>query len=138
MGEAREPGVREAFRTVVGLFPQTRLELWVRALKDALAELNEWGRISYLIQVDGLASLALMLAWRPGLYSLLVPELEPAFWELTRDGGWARFEDTRRRALQRLRDVVGELRDLLAAVDTASPQRTRREIEARFLVPLGL
>jgi len=138
IGEAREHELREAFRTVVGLFPQTRLELWVRALKDALAELNEWGRVCYLIEVGGLASLALMLAWRPGLYSLLMPELEPAFWELARGGGWDRLEDTRHRALVRLRGVAEELRDVLAAAETASPQRTRREIEARFLAPLGL
>jgi hypothetical protein len=138
VGEAREPGFRETFRTAVALFPQTRLELWVRALKDALAEVNDWGRLSYIIEARQLPSLAFMLAWRPGLYPLLLPELEPAFWELQAGAGWEVLEEARQCALARLRRVAGELNDLLLSGNGLPPEELRREIEARFLQPLGL
>jgi len=138
IGEAREEGLRDAFHTALTLFPQTRVELWVRALKDVLAEVNEWGRVSYLIQARHLASLALMLAWRPGLYPLLLPELEPAFWQVAGGGSWDALEEARQTALGRLRQMAAGLRQLLASPEAASPDETRREIEQRFLTPLGL
>ena len=138
IGEAREPGLGEAFHAAVALFPQTRVELWVRALKDALAEVNEWGRLAYLIEARRLPSLALMLAWRPGLYPLLLPELESAFWQVANGVGWEALAEARESMLTRLRATAAALSDLLAAAQTASPQRTRREIERRFLTPLGL
>jgi hypothetical protein len=138
IGEARETGLRDAFHSALALFPQTRVELWVRALKDALAEVNDWGRLSYLIEARHLSSLALLLAWRPGLYPLLLPELEPAFWQLAAGGAWDHLEAARQSILTRLRETAAGLTDLLAEAATASPQQTRREIERRFLTPLGL
>jgi len=35
LGEALEPSLGPAFATLLDLFPQTRVELWLRALKDA-------------------------------------------------------------------------------------------------------
>ncbi len=70
VGEAMETSLGPAFATLLDLFPQSRVELWLRALKDALAEVNESGRLSYLIEGRRLASLALMLALRPPLYTI--------------------------------------------------------------------
>jgi hypothetical protein len=138
VGEAREISLRDAFRTALTLFPQTRVELWVRALKDALAEVNEWGRLAYLIEARQATSLALMLAWRPGLYPLLLPELEPAFWQLQEQGDWEVLAEARLSALSRLRATAAELSELLAAADITPAPQLRGEIEARFLKPLGL
>ena len=49
MGEALEPSLQDAFPAVLERFPQTRLELWVRTLKDALADVNDWGRLAYIV-----------------------------------------------------------------------------------------
>ncbi len=138
VGEAREAGLREALRTVLALFPQTRVELWVRSLKDALAEVNDWGRLAYLIETRQLASFALMLAWRPGLYSLLMPELEPVFQQVAAGDSWEALEEARQGILARLRKTAAELAGLLAAPETTPRAQIRREIEARFLKPLGL
>jgi hypothetical protein len=138
VGEAREISLRDAFRAALTLFPQTRVELWVRALKDALAEVNEWGRLAYLIEARQATSLALMLAWRPGLYPLLLPELEPAFWQLQEQGDWEVVAEARLSALSRLRATAAELSELLAAADITPAPQLRGEIEARFLKPLGL
>lgn len=136
IGEAREESLRAALPRLLELFPQTRIELWVRGLKDALAEVNQWGRVAHLIREQNLASLALMLAFQPGLYPLLLPELEPAFWEVARSRDWQALEDARLAALSRLRRQAGELTDLLDQDLTPSVLKTR--LQECFLKPLGL
>lgn len=138
MGEALEPSLKEAFATILKLYPQTRLEHWVRGLKDALAEVNEAGRLAYIIKERQFSSLALMLAWRPGLYPLLLPELEPAFWEVADTGDWDLLEQARAQALTRLRQIAAGLNHLLATLQNSSPERLRTEIEKQYLAPLGL
>lgn len=138
MGEALEPSLKSAFPVLLERFPQTRIELWVRALKDALADVNDWGRLAYLIEQRCLPSLAVMLAWRPGLYPRLLPELEPAFRELTATGDWEPLEQAREQALQRLRQQAGELTALLDSSEGASPEGLRQRLERDYLAPLGL
>jgi len=138
LGEALEPTLRQSFATVLSLYPHSRVELFIRALKDCLAEVNEWGRVSYLIRETRLAPLALMLAWRPGLYPLLLPELEPAFWELHETGDWTSMARAQEQALRRLRRLASELDTLLASRQNLPHHGTLREIERQYLAPLGL
>ncbi|OGP74854.1 MAG: hypothetical protein A2Y80_01395 [Deltaproteobacteria bacterium RBG_13_58_19] len=138
MGEAREVSLQTAFAPILELFPQTRIELWVRALKDALAEVNEWGRLQYIIKARQLPALALMLAWQPGLYPLLLPELEPAFRDLLTTRDWQVVDQARLQALKRLRRVAGEVSELLESLEDRPLEETREMIETRYLHPLGL
>ena len=138
IGEALEPSLRQALPAVIASYPQTRVEHWARRLKDALAEVNEWGRLSYLIATRNLSSLALMLAWRPGLYPLLMPELDPACRRVAAKGDWQALEEARQQALTRLRRTAQGLTDLMAARDTTAAPATLKEIEQQYLAPLGL
>lgn len=138
MGEAKEPSLRRALPAILATFPQTRVEHWARGLKDALAEVNEWGRLNYLIRTKNLPSLALMLAWRPGLYPLLLPELEPAFHRVAAHGDWPALEAARQEALARLRGIAAGLTALLAGQESAASAVTLKKIEEQFLAPLGL
>lgn len=136
IGEAREPGLRQTLPAVIAAFPQTRAERWARGLKDALADVNEWGRLTYLIKTRNLSSLALMLAWRPGLYPLLMPELDPACRRVATQGDWPALEETRQEILARLRRTAQGFTELMAAkkADTT----TLKEIEQQYLAPIGL
>jgi hypothetical protein len=138
MGEALEPSLKGAFPAVLQRFPQTRVELWVRTLKDVLADVNDWGRLAYLIGEQCLPSLAVMLAWRPGLYPLLLPELEPAFQDLLATDDWGGMEMARRQALGRLRETAVGLNALLTAPEAVSTFWLQEEIQRRYLAPLGL
>ncbi|MEW6386427.1 MAG: Sfum_1244 family protein [Thermodesulfobacteriota bacterium] len=138
MGEAREESLRPVFGPLLEMFPQTRIELWLRGVKDALAEVNESGRLHYLIEARQLPSLALMLAWQPGLYPLLLPELEAAFKDLLSGGDWLVVEQARLSALKRLRRIAAELRELLESLEDRPLEKIREEIERRYLQPLGL
>jgi len=138
LGEARETSLRLALPAILELFPQTRLELWIRALKDALAEVNDWGRLTCLIESRHLASLALMLAFQPGIYPLLLPELGPAFQEFTASGDWGVLDAAREMALTRLRLVAAEVTRLIEAHKAEASDQLREILTARFLTPLGL
>jgi hypothetical protein len=137
-GEALEPSLKGAFSVVLERFPQTRVELFVRTLKDALADVNDWGRLSYIIGAQNLPSLAVMLAWRPGLLSTLLPELEPAFQKFLTTTDWGTMEEARQHALDRLRQIAIGLNALLESSEGASSERLQDEIKRRFLAPLGL
>ncbi len=138
MGEALEPSLKDAFPAVLERFPQTRLELWVRTLKDALADVNDWGRLAYIVAEKRLPSLAVMLAWRPGLLPALLPELEPAFKDLLATGDWGGMDAARRTALSRLREMAAWLNTLLNAPESASAAWLQDELHRRYLAPLGL
>jgi hypothetical protein len=138
IGEARETSLNTALPFILEHFSQTPLELWIRALKDALAEVNDWGRLTYLIKGRHLASLAFMLAFQPGFYPLLMPELQPAYQGLVSSGDWGGVDAARRSALTRLRQVAAEVTQLLEAQGDDSPERLRDILSARFLAPLGL
>ena len=138
VGEALEPSLKDAFPAVLERFPQTRLELWVRTLKDALADVNDWGRLAYIVAEQCLPSLAVMLAWRPGLLPALLPELAPAFQDLLATGDWGVMDAARRSALSRLREMAAGLNTLLEAPEAASPAWLQDELHRRYLAPLGL
>jgi hypothetical protein len=138
MGEALEPSLKDAFPAMLERFPQTRVELWVRTLKDALADVNDWGRLAYLVAEQRLPSLAVMLAWRPGMLPALLPELEPAFRELMATGDWDAMDAARRQALARLRETAAGLNALLNSPEAASTSWLQEEIQQRYLAPLGL
>jgi len=138
LGEARETSLDQALPAILALFPHTPLEHWIRAVKDALADVNDQGRLSFFIAGRHLLSLALMLAFQPGFYPLLLPELEPAFFKLTAAGDWEAIEEARVSAQARLRQVALEVTDLVAEHKNDSPEKLREVLTARFLTPLGL
>jgi Family of unknown function (DUF6866) N-terminal domain/Family of unknown function (DUF6866) C-terminal domain len=138
IGEALEPALQETLPRLIKRFPHSRIERWVRAVKDALADLNDWGRLAYILEERDLPELALVLAWRPGFYPYLVPELEPAFWELQRTRDWDVVEQARQTALGRLRQTAAELDAVLQELGPAADEQTAIILEKKFISPLGL
>jgi hypothetical protein len=138
IGEAREPALQEALPYLIELFPHSRIERWVRAVKDALADLNDWGRLAHILKQQDLPELALLLAWRPGFYPYLIPELEPAFWKLQQTRDWEVVEHARQIALERLRHTARELDNVLEEQAGAMAEILGVELERQFIKPLGL
>ncbi len=138
IGEARETSLDRALPAILELFPQTPLEHWIRALKDALADTHDQGRLSYIISERRLTSLALMLAFQPGFYPLVLPELEPAFWSVAASRDWEILDAARVAAQSRLRHTAAEVTDFLDEHIGDAPERLQEALTARFLTPLGL
>jgi hypothetical protein len=138
IGEALEPALQQTLPIIIERFPHSRIERWGRSVKDALADLNDWGRVAHFLERRDLPELALLLAWRPGFYPYLVPELEPAFWELQRSRDWGGIEQARQMALHRLRQTAAELDEVLEELAMESDETMAAELERRFISPLGL
>jgi hypothetical protein len=138
IGEALEPALQATLPEIVQRLPHSKVERWVRALKDALADLNDWGRLAHILERRDLPELALLLAWRPGFYPYLVPELAPAFWDLQKTRDWEVIETARRTALQRLRQTAAQLEQEWAALAARDTDTLQRTLEERFIRPLGL
>ncbi len=138
IGEALEPTLQSVLPEIVQRLPHSKVERWVRALKDALADLNDWGRLAHIMERRDLPELALLLAWRPGFYPYLMPELEPAFWDLQKTRDWEVIETARQAALQRLRQTARELEQEWAALAEAETDILQCTLEQRFIRPLGL
>ena len=132
------PLSRKPCPSLVQRFPHSKIERWIRAVKDALADLNDWGRLAHILEQRDLPELALLLAWRPGFYPYLIPELEPAFWELQKTRDWGVVERPRRTALERLRGTAAELDEVLEELSGAADASTAAALEKRFISPLGL
>ena len=139
MGEALEPSLQDAFPAVLERFPQTRLELWVRTLKDALADVNDWGRLAYIVAEAAPAV--------PGGDAGLAPGAHPGAacrswrrpfrtcWPPATGASWTR---PGAQALTRLREMAAGLNTLLEAPEAASPAWLQDELHRRYLAPLGL
>lgn len=138
IGEALEPTLQATFPEIVQCLPHSKVERWLRALKDALADLNDWGRLAHMVARRNLPELALLLAWRPGFYPYLIPELEPAFWDLQKTRDWGVMEAARQTALQRLRRTAAELEAVWADLAEVEPERRHQILDQRFIRPLGL
>jgi Family of unknown function (DUF6866) N-terminal domain/Family of unknown function (DUF6866) C-terminal domain len=138
IGEALEPAMRDSFPNLIARFPHSRIERWLRSLKDALADLNNWGRLAYILEKRDLPELALLLAWRPGFYPYLLPELEPAFWELQRTRDWGVIEQARQNALARMRGTAEALDGVLEELSGTGDEQLALHLEEKFIAPLGL
>jgi hypothetical protein len=138
IGEALEPALQETLPRLIERFPHSRIERWVRAVKDALADLNDWGRLAYILSERDLPELALLLAWRPGFYPYLIPELEPAFWELQKTRDWGGVEQARQTALERLRQTAAELDEVWQELAGVPDAQATTVLEKKFISPLGL
>lgn len=136
IGEARDTELAGVFPRLLELFPQTRIELWLRALKDALADVSEVGRLAYIIEGRLFPAAALFFAFQPGLYPLLLPELAPAYCRVSQ-GEWGALEEARQAAYRRLSRVAAQVRELTAEL-AETPAVLKRELGQRFLAPLGL
>ena len=79
-----------------------------------------------------------MLAFQPGFYPLLLPELGLAFGDFTDSGNWEILETARQSALARLRQVASKVTHLLEVHANDHPDHLKEVLTSRFLKPLGL
>ena len=90
--------IAEVWRDIIANFPHSVIEFFVRAVKDILADTNEYGKLRYIIRKQKTSSLGLYAAFLDGLRKELFPELVDSVQEIQRDpklGGCRRGEAER-------------------------------------------
>jgi len=83
---------RGIWRGIIAAFPHTPIELFVRTIKDLLADTNEYGTLRHVIRERKTASLALYVAFFESFSKKLFPQIFEVFDEFTRTQNWKLIE----------------------------------------------
>lgn len=79
---------RNLFREIIASFPHSPIELLVRAVKDLLADTNEFGSLRHIIGKGRAASLGFYSAFLDGMAKSLFPQLTDAFQSFLQTRDW--------------------------------------------------
>ncbi len=139
IGELREEALdSQAAKKLVSAYPDSAIELTVRALKDILADTHPEGMLSYIIDERREASLGFYLGFLDGMRKLLFPEIDEAFKGFMADRDWHGIElarDRARAANLRRAEILSEAAMELERRDAL---KIKCRIEKEILKPLGL
>ena len=83
---------RDIWREIIGTFPYSPVEYLARAVKDLLADTNEFGTLQHIIKERNSAALGLYVAFLDGLMKEFFPELPVSFQEFMQTRDWYRIE----------------------------------------------
>jgi len=79
---------RKIWREVIAAFPYSPVEHLARAVKDLLADTNDYGTLRYITKKRKTASLAFYAAFLDGLAKVFFPEFLTSFQEFTQTRDW--------------------------------------------------
>ncbi|WP_031386143.1 Sfum_1244 family protein [Desulfonatronum thiodismutans] len=139
IGEALEdafPG--DVWHQMVANTCQTLAEVFIRAVKDLLADTHPQGLLARMIQEDRKASLGLYLAMMRPLSKMLFPDIFSVFPDFVRSGNWSEVDQARGKAHVAGRNLAARLVDIHAAADPFDHARTVERIIEEVIRPLGI
>jgi hypothetical protein len=130
---------RTIWQEMIAAYPRTAIEFLVRAVKDLLADTNEYGTLNNIVEYHKTASLALYVAFLDGFLKMLFPELPKAFKTFIKTGNW----DVVAQAAFSGLNTATHYANALSKIYTSGKEKndmdwTKNEIEKRLLVPLGI
>ena len=79
---------RDTWREIIAAFPHSPVEYLARAVKDLLADTNDYGTLRYIVKERKTASLAFYTAFLDGLAKEFFPEFLTSFQRFTWTGDW--------------------------------------------------
>jgi len=139
LGEASDRTIpRRLWTSLLGLFPFSRVELYLRSLKDLLADTHPQGSLQHIIKERKKGSLAFYLSNLKGLRRALFPEMVSAIQDFFKREDWSIIETTRRQGRQDLINRGNHLNQLGTAVQVSGPDSFLKQFEKECLKPLGL
>lgn len=109
--------------------PYSRAEMFLRSLKDVLADTCDKGMLSYVIKNKKAGSLFFYIALPGGLRKNIFPDLMTAYEEFIRTRDWNIVEKARLTGYKRAKGYVKKLREMYDK-DAISPEIIEREIVA--------
>jgi hypothetical protein len=137
LGEAKDRTIsRRLWRTLLGRFPFSRVELYLRSLKDLLADTHPQGTLSHIIREQKKGSLAFYLSNLKGLRQSLFPEMVAAIQQFIKQEDWSKVESARRQGRQRLITQADRLRELSETLTTSGPDHFLTRFEDELFKPL--
>jgi len=80
---------RELWREIIAAFPFSPVEYLARAVKDLLADTNEYGTLQHIVRQRNTAALAFYVAFLDGLVKEFFPELPASFQQFAQAKDWS-------------------------------------------------
>jgi hypothetical protein len=103
---------RELWREIIAAFPFSPVEYLARAVKDLLADTNEYGTLQHIVRQRNTASLAFYVAFLDGLPKEFFPELPASFQEFAQTGDWSIIDQAVTSGYQTAKKYAGLIVDL--------------------------
>jgi len=139
IGELREDSLDSATaKKLISAYPESAIELTVRALKDTLADTHPDGMLSYIISEEREASLGFYLGFLDGMRKVLFPEIVDAFKTFRDDHDWAGITAARDKCRVANLDRARLLVEAAADLERDGVPDIKCRIEKDILLPLGL
>jgi len=140
LGELRDMDFdREVWRDIIVTFPHSVIEFFVRAVKDVLADTNEYGKLRYIIGEQKTSSLALHAAFLDGLRKELCPEFVESFRKFKETRDWECVEEARAGGYRMAREQAKAITEIFRIGKQKDDVAwAAREIEKTVLGPLGI
>ena len=79
---------RDLWREIIAAFPYSPVEYLARAVKDLLADTNEYGTLQHIVRQRNTAALAFYVAFLDGLPKEFFPELPASFQQFAQAEDW--------------------------------------------------
>jgi hypothetical protein len=93
-------------------FPYSRAELFLRNLKDTLADTCSSGMLSHIIENRKSGSLHFYIALLKGYRKNILPDIIPAYDEFIRSGNWNTVEQARKNGYKNAKQIALRLKDM--------------------------
>ncbi|MDF1578654.1 MAG: hypothetical protein RQ753_04915 [Desulfurivibrionaceae bacterium] len=139
IGELREEALAsKTAKKLISAYPDSAIELTVRAVKDILADTNPEGMLGYIINEQREASLGFYLGFLDGMRKLLFPEIVEAFKGFRDDRDWRKIELARDHGRAANLRRAKQLKAAAGSFDRGNSKAVKARIERDILAPLGL
>jgi len=130
---------RETWAEIIAAFPHTAIELLVRAVKDLLADTNEWGRLPYVTARRKTASLAFYVAFLNGITKYLCPDIFGAFARFASTEDWSVISQAISFCRERSKRYADEMSSIFRkGKEKGDLKWVEGETKERLLAPLGV
>ena len=135
MGELHETIFdRDIWREIIAAFPFSPVEFLARAVKDLLADTNEYGTLRYIAKERKAASLAFYVAFLDGLPKEFFPELAISFQRFMQTQDWGLIDQAVSKGYATAQKHTGLITDLyLQGVRKDDLKWAEAEIQKRLL-----
>lgn len=139
IGEAREDVFpQDLWHQMVETHKQTLVEIFLRSVKDLLADTHPQGLLGHIIATQRLHSLALYLAMIRPISKILFPETRQMMEKLATGIDWAEADRIRGAGYRRGRELALRLADVHLAGDNGRPHQIQHRITEEIIRPLGI
>jgi hypothetical protein len=130
---------RGVWREMISEFPHTPIELYLRTIKDILADTNEKGTLRFIITEQRSGSLGLYVAFLDGLKKEILHGLIAAFEGFLETENWQLVTEAVQRGYEKAKKQAKMMTEIYRIGQEKMDMKwVQQEIEACVLAPLGL